>query len=94
MFLSAANGLAFQRRVATGGVTTHTAGGSATAPYWVRLTRSGNTFTAYKSIDGVNWTLVGTDTIAMGSTIYVGLASTSHADGTVATVSFTNVGVP
>jgi regulation of enolase protein 1 (concanavalin A-like superfamily) len=94
MFVSSGKGLAFQRRTATGGISTHTAGASQTAPYWVRLTRSGSTFSAYSSPDGTAWTLVGTDTISMASTIYVGLAVTSHVDGTVATVSFTNVATP
>ncbi len=94
MFVSAAKGLAFQRRVATNGASTHTGGAMLGAPYWVRLTRSGATISAYTSPDGVSWTLVVSDTIAMASTIYVGLASTSHADGTVATVTFTNVSTP
>jgi regulation of enolase protein 1 (concanavalin A-like superfamily) len=94
MFVSAAKGLAFQRRVATGGISTHTAGANRTAPYWVKLTRSGNIFSAYTSPDGTSWTLVGSDTIAMASTIYVGLATTSHVDGTVATTTFTNVSTP
>jgi regulation of enolase protein 1 (concanavalin A-like superfamily) len=94
MFVSAGKGLAFQRRTATGGVSTHTAGAYLGAPYWVRMTRSGSTFSAYSSPDGVTWTLVGSEAIPMASTIYVGLAATSHVDGTVATVSFTNVTTP
>ena len=93
MLVSSGKGLAFQRRTSTGGVSTHTGGGSSTAPYWVRLTRSGSTVSAYKSTNGVDWALVGTDTIAMSSTVYVGLAVTSHNDGVLATATVSNVSV-
>ena len=94
MLVSANKGLAFQRRRALNGTSVSTAGGSGAAPYFVKLTRAGDTFTAFKSTNGTTWTAVGTDTIPMASTIYVGLAVTSHVDGTVATVSFTNVTAP
>ena len=57
----------------------------------MKLQRNGNLFSAYESADGVNWTLVGTDTIAMGTTVYVGLAVTSHTTGAAATCTFDNV---
>ena len=91
MFVSSAKGLAFQRRAATGGTSTHTSGGTSTAPHWVRVTRRGNTFSAYVSSDGSTWTLVGSQATTMTSTIYVGLALTSHRDGALATASVTNV---
>jgi phosphatidylserine/phosphatidylglycerophosphate/cardiolipin synthase-like enzyme len=94
MFVSAGKGLAFQRRAATGGVTTNTSGGAGTAPNWVAIVRSGTTFSAYGSTDGSTWTLVGSETISMGSTVYVGLALTSHRDGTLASATFTNVSTP
>ena len=93
MLVSAGKGTAFQRRVAAGGLSTSTAGPLVTAPYWVRLVRSGSTFTAYVSPDGSTWTQVGSDTISMGSTIDVGLAVTSHLDGTLATATFDHVTV-
>jgi regulation of enolase protein 1 (concanavalin A-like superfamily) len=64
-----------------------------TAPYWVKLTRVGTSITAYVSPDGTTWTQVGTDTIAMGATINVGLAVTSHSNGTLATATFDQVTV-
>jgi len=57
----------------------------------VKVTRSGATFSAYQSADGSNWTLIGSATMNMTATIYVGLAVTSHADGAIATGTFTNV---
>ena len=62
MLVSYSKGLAFQRRTATGGISTSTTGATgaaAIAPYWVRLDRAGNVISAYQSADGVNWTLRG-----------------------------------
>ena len=86
-------GLAFQRRPATSGLSAHTAGGDGALPVWVRLTRSNDTISAYRSADGVNWTLVGSDTIAMATTIYAGLAVSSHNAGALATATFDSVSV-
>jgi phosphatidylserine/phosphatidylglycerophosphate/cardiolipin synthase-like enzyme/regulation of enolase protein 1 (concanavalin A-like superfamily) len=91
MFASAGKGLAFQRRTSTNGTSNSTSGASSATPYWVRVTRSGNTFSAYQSANGSTWTLVGSATMNMTATIYVGLAVTSHADGALATGTFTNV---
>lgn len=88
MLVSAWQGLAFQRRVSTAGASTSTSGGGGAAPAWVRLTRTGNTFSAYRSVDGSTWTLVGTDSITMPSTVYVGVAVTSHLNGTLAAATF------
>jgi len=93
MLVSANKGLSFQRRVATNGVSTSTSGGAGTAPAFVKLTRTGNTFTAFRSADGVAWTTVGSETIAMAATLYVGLAVTSHTAGTLATATFDSAAV-
>lgn len=93
MLVSAGKGMAFQRRVSTNGLSTHSSGGPGTAPQFVKLTRTGTTFTAYRSTDGTSWTTVGSDTIGMGSTIYVGLAVSSHVAATVATASFASTAV-
>jgi regulation of enolase protein 1 (concanavalin A-like superfamily) len=78
ILVSAAKGVAFQRRDVTGGVSVSTSGSLSAPPRWLRLDRSGSTFSAYESADGVTWTLVGTDTIPMAAQIYVGVAATSH----------------
>jgi len=91
MLVSSSKGLAFQRRTANGGTSTNTAGALAGAPYWVRLDRLGDVFTAYQSPDGANWTLVGTDTIPMGSTVFIGLGVSSHTTTSTATGVFGNV---
>ena len=87
------NGVAWQRRTATGGFSTHTAGPAVTAPYWVRLVRSGNTFTGYASANGTTWSPIGSDTIAMAASVYVGLPVTSHDNTLVATATVDGVSV-
>ena len=93
MLVSAGKGLAFQRRVTTGGASVSTSGGAGTAPVWVKLERRGNTIAAYRSPDGVAWTLVDTQTFTMPGTVYVGLAVTSHVYGTLAAATFDQVAV-
>ena len=77
--LTQGNGSEFIYRK-TAGTTTSAASpaDSLTVPYWVRLTRQGDSLTAELSPNGTTWTQRGdTQTIAMGSTIYVGLASSA-----------------
>jgi regulation of enolase protein 1 (concanavalin A-like superfamily) len=93
MFVSAGKGLAFQRRLATSGVSTSTSGGSGKAPYFVKLTRTANTFSASASADGANWTTVASDTIVMASTINVGVVVSSHVASSLATVTFASTAV-
>ena len=91
MLVSPGKGLAFQRRITTAGLSTSTSAGSGTAPAWVKLERRANTITAYRSDDGVNWTLVGSDMFTMGANVYVGLAVSSHVTTSLATAVFDNV---
>jgi regulation of enolase protein 1 (concanavalin A-like superfamily) len=93
MLVSPGKGLAFQRRVDTNGLSTSTSGGAGTAPRFVRLTRTGTTITAATSTDGATWTTVGSDTVAMASSIQVGLAVSSHVAGTTATATFASTSV-
>ncbi len=93
MIVSTGKGLAFQRRTAAGVSATNTAGGAGTAPRWVRLERAGNVITASVSTDGTAWTVVGSDTFAIGADVLVGLAVSSHTTSSVATGVFDNVTV-
>jgi hypothetical protein len=81
----------FIRRSATGGssVTTDTAG--LAAPRWVRLARVGNTITASHSTNGTSWTTFGTQSVTMGTNIYIGLAVVARTDGAIATLTADNV---
>ena len=63
-----------------------------TLPYWVKLVRSGSTFTGYTSIDGVNWVQSGTSvTVSMAQNVYVGLFVGSPYSGALVTATFDGV---
>jgi enterochelin esterase-like enzyme/fibronectin type 3 domain-containing protein len=88
------NGVTFQYRSSDGGGSSSNNVTGPTAPYWVKLVRSGNTFTGYSSPDGANWTQVGSSAFAMASTAYPGLAVTSHDAYTLSTATFDHVTGP
>jgi regulation of enolase protein 1 (concanavalin A-like superfamily) len=89
---SVANGkISFIRRSTTGGSSTTTTVNGLNPPYWVRLQRVGNVFTASRSANGSTWTTVGSATINMATATTFGLAVTSQADGTVTTGTLDNV---
>lgn len=92
-FLTPSNSTQFSVRTASGATTAGIGSSSGAAPYWVKLTRSGNTFSGMVSADGVTWQSLGTTTVAMVNTVYVGLAVTSHNNGNLNTSTFDNVTV-
>jgi hypothetical protein len=61
------------------------------SPQWIRLIRAGNTFTAYRSMDGLSWARIGQREAVMEPTIYVGLAVTSHNNSQLTTAIVDNV---
>lgn len=87
-----ARGIEFSRRLAAGG-TTSVAAGAGAVPQWVKLVRSGSTFSGYRSSDGVAWTLIGTATITMANTVYVGLPVCSVNNGVLNTATLDGVTV-
>jgi hypothetical protein len=89
--LTPGGGVQFLRRTAAGGGSVTTDDPGVSAPYWVRLVRSGNTFTAYDSADGVSWNLLGSATFPMAPTFYAGLAVNSHNNSTLCAATFDNV---
>jgi hypothetical protein len=85
-------GYRFLRRSTTAGGTSTTKSGTGVFPnQWVRLVRSGNVLTGYKSSDGKTWSQVGSCTIAMASNIYVGLATCSGNTTKLSTGKLANV---
>ncbi|HEY2907429.1 MAG TPA: phospholipase D-like domain-containing protein [Vicinamibacterales bacterium] len=91
MLVSSAKGVAMQWRPATGGTSLNATGSASAPPRWVRLVRSGNTITGYESADGSSWTAISSQTISMASTVYVGLAATSHTTSATTSTQITNV---
>jgi len=84
----------FQYRSSDGGDCNNKNTPGLSAPYWVKLTRSSNTFTGYYSPHGSNWTQLGSTTLTNVSTAYVGLAVTSHNNSDLCAATFDNVSAP
>jgi len=93
MNITPASGSQFIRRLTTGGSSSYTAGTNVTAPYWVRLVRSGTTITGSISSNGNTWVTVGSASITMASSVKVGLVVLSRNNPTLNTSTFTNVTV-
>lgn len=77
----------FRYRAATGGSTASYGPGvgAITLPRWVKVTRQGNTFIGSISADGSNWQQIESGTVAMGATVYAGIAVTSHKNSVLTT---------
>lgn len=92
MVTTATQGPQLLSRATTGGSTATVNGTAATfTATWVRLVRAGNVFTASRSTDGVTWTTVGSVTITMNSTVYIGLLSSATDVTKLNVAKFTNV---
>ena len=89
------NGVSSQGRMDTGGTSFDTTQSGITAPHWVKLERDiSGRFTVSHSPDGSSWTPVNnasSTSIQMGSSIFIGLAVTSHNAGAICDAVFTNV---
>jgi hypothetical protein len=89
-----AHGLSFQRRPIAGQASANTDVANIPLPQWVRVTRTGNIFTAHYSADGSTWTEVVASPavdITMASNVYIGLAVCSHDAAIVTAAEFSNV---
>ena len=97
LFVSPSKGIAYQRRLTAGGVSVSTPGPALTAPVWLRLTmqRSAEQESVrayYRKNVTDPWPLIGQDTFpTVMPQPLLGLAVTSHAAGTLATATFSNV---
>jgi regulation of enolase protein 1 (concanavalin A-like superfamily) len=92
--LTPGNSCSFQRRPTSGGTSTsdNWTGTAVTAPYWVRITRTGNVFKSETSPDGQTWTALGTEqTIPMTTSVLIGLAVTSHDAAIPTSATFSNI---
>ena len=102
MIQSVSNGVSFGwRQNIAGAAASVPATAGIVAPQWVKLTRTGNAFTAQYSADGKTWTdikdattgAVASTTVAMGASVYVGLCVTSHNTAVPATAEFSGATV-
>ncbi|MCX5645879.1 MAG: discoidin domain-containing protein, partial [Phycisphaerae bacterium] len=73
--VSSSSGVSAQWRDTTNGTSANSGTAGLVAPYWVRVTRTGNVFKEEHSADGKTWTQQGTDTtVTMAASVYIGLA--------------------
>jgi hypothetical protein len=93
MIVSYASGVSFQRRIETGGASADDTTAGITAPYWVKIERGlAGSFSAYSSPNGTTWQKLGvSESIQMGTNVYIGLAVTAHSAGATCKGVFTNV---
>ncbi len=95
--LTPENGVALQYRPTMNGASQSINEPGLVAPYWVKLTRSGNTFTAERSEDGTNWVSITDDPaassvqITMATNVFIGLALTSTNINAVTGADFSGV---
>jgi regulation of enolase protein 1 (concanavalin A-like superfamily) len=90
-FVTPGKGVNLQYRAATNGQSASAATTPGTAPAWLRLKRAGDLFTASWSTDGVTFMPLGSTTIAMGNSVLVGMAYTSHNTSDIGTANFEDV---
>jgi hypothetical protein len=95
MIQSYSSGASFGWRQTLAGTPGSATQTGITAPQWVKLTRTGNAFTAQYSADGKTWTdvknasgQVVSTTIMMGGTVYIGLGTTSHNAAATTTAQY------
>jgi galactose oxidase len=92
-FVTPAHGIVVQWRTAQGGSSAQVST-TGTVPTYLEVARTGSSFTAYTSSDGVTWTAVPGSTVTLanlGGPILRGLAVTSHNQGTGDTVTMDTV---
>ncbi len=83
--------LSWQHRDTAGVATTATSASTTPTAPRLRITRYGNVFTAYTSVDGSTWTQVGSPvTLALQQTVQVGMAMSSGSSTALETARFTS----
>ena len=95
VFVTPGNGIQVQYRATQGANAVVAASIAGTVPAYLKVSRSGTTFSAYTSTDGTTWTpIAGSSvTISMTGTVLAGLAATSHNTAALSTVAFDTVNV-
>jgi len=89
--------LKFRRRKTVGGATLSDgpSTGTTSIPRWLKLSRRGSTFAAFYSQDGVSWTSipVADSTVALPSTVAVGVFALRNGGTATTRATFSNVSV-
>ena len=93
IFVTPANGVVVQWRTAQG-LTTQQVATAGVAPVYLKVTRTGTTFSAANSADGVTWNTVTNATVSLANlsgALLSGIAVTSHNTGALSTVVLQSV---
>jgi hypothetical protein len=94
VYVTPGNGIVVQSRDAPGDTAVQEAGTSGSTPLYLEITRSGTTFTAATSTDGVTWAPIpgSSATLAgLSGTVLAGMAVTSHNTSALSTAAFGDV---
>lgn len=89
--MTSGGGYFVQYRASAGAGAQQPVSEGGSAPIWLRVTRTGNTFRAEKSSNGSSWTLSCTQSISMSPSVLVGLGVASYAGATLCTSLFSNL---
>lgn len=81
--VSSARGGVFQSREATRGESVVSLTHDMAVPVWLKLKREGDDFLAFKSRNGMQWTLVERAILRMAKNYYAGLAVVAVREGTI-----------
>jgi hypothetical protein len=94
-FVTPSNGIAIQWRSAQGAMSNQVLN-PGTTPIYLQITRTGTTYTAATSADGVTWTPLANSGVSLPSltgAVLAGLAVTSHNTAALSTVVFNSTTV-
>ena len=87
-----ANGITFEYRNATGVSSVQGGSASGSPPNWLKLVRSGTSFTAFRSTNGTAWTQIGgAIAVAMPGAMLAGMAVCAHNNAGLCTTTFDNL---
>jgi hypothetical protein len=93
VFVTPGHGVVVQWRTTQGGTTTQAVTAGA-VPVYLKITRTGTTFTAFTSTGGSTWTVIPGSTVTIAGltgTLLRGFAITSHDTSHLSTVDYDTV---
>ncbi len=90
--ISGSGSSSFTYQTATNGATTSAGSGpTITFPSWVRIQRIADTFYAYLSSNGVDWSLLSSASVTVGASPQVCIVSSSYSSSVQSTTMFESV---
>lgn len=94
VYASGGNGVGLSRRTSDGGRTAVRRCCNNVAPVWLAIKREGDTVTGSRSADGTTWQVFASERVAMGQTIFVGIAVASRSRTQLALADISALGLP